>query len=352
MQKKQAERMGSRVSLDALLEQVRRSEAEGSKGLVKNFAQRLGRGMINCRVDEFYHTFLCETFPRGRTGYEKNREEARKWISACIEAMFGEDSASMTMRDLASKIAASINRAGLSPDDRWALYELCFMLTSQMSDVGKTAFPIEERCSRIGTPDEEETGSLYRIASFAMLTGKKKKKEQKPAQKLSLGELLDDVKAESIRLPVHELATLPSLEISDFLWRCLSTKHDLDPSDEEDEFEFAARYDRFAEMTGMYSWKKWSGEISVSDFAERITFGFKVNSVKRTPPRHKVLQAYELCYEFITLMADEESCEGHESLMKLEGLDGRYDLDLPVSDIPEDDVNEDAMDEWDEFIKQ
>ena len=348
MHKKQAERPAGRVTIGALLEEARRSEGNGPETSVRNLAQRFGRGMFNCRVDEFCNTFLCETYRIGRGTFRKEREEVQKWISCCTEAMFDEASASMTMGELASKIASSVNRTDLSPDDRWALYELCFMLTSVMSRVD-AVFPMEERCSRIGTPDEEETGSLYRRASFAGVIRKKRK--PKPLQKVSIGELLDNVKAESIRLPVEELAMLPSLRVSDFLWRCLSAKHDLDPASDEDEAEFAARYDRFAEMVNMYSERGWSGEISIADFAERITFRFKVSSAKRTPPRHKVLQAYELCYEFITLMADEESCRGHESLMKLEGLDGRYDLDLPVSELTEEDLTDEAMKGWDDFIK-
>lgn len=274
-----------------------------------------GRGLIkNCKVYEFYEPFI-EKREDSRFGIDL----AHDWISCSVEEMLGfDDTKKLTMRELANGIAEAINKRDISSEDRWALYELCFLLTAQMCVERKCGLSMEEQTSRQGTPGEDEPRSLYRrvISSGIREERNAEEPERESKGRMSLDELLATAKnkdggSEGI------IKGLPHMKADIFLMICLNEKMGSEGPTEEMHIRHLGFTGRVEEYCGYI----WDEKISVSDFAGRVTRKFIMEMMLNPISRREVMEIYELCYEFITLMADKDSSRGHVTLMASEVID-------------------------------
>ena len=131
-------------------------------------------------------------------------------------------------------------------------------------------------------------------------------------------------------LTEKEILSLPFLKAEQFVRSCQLAKHHSGLSPDGQSLELYLAQSRFEEMVRQYNGNDWNKKNTISEFAESLTSQFRERTEMWGLSRNEVIQAYELCYEFITLMADEASCEGHESLMMIEGLDSCCDVDAKV----------------------
>ena len=109
---------------------------------------------------------------------------------------------------------------------------------------------------------------------------------------------------------------------------CITARNQDGPSDEPDVLSCMMEEHRFMEAARVYGGREWLGSEHLLDYTRAITIGYLERAEGWTLPRHEMLQAYELCYEFINLMADEAHSRGHRSLMQVENLPAHYDIDL------------------------
>ena len=294
---------------------------------IERKAQETGERIRSCSVRGFYEAFLLD---RVSDFDELSREQEK--LDEYIGAMFGEKTApDLTMGGLASMIAEKMGQEDLSDEDRWALYELCFFLTAQMARLDGAFFSEMHQSTRLGTPDEKEPRSLY----FRVRKHRKKVKAgaNGPRIKVRMDDLLRSAGQGDHVLSEHTRLKLPELKAGPVLDCLLTAKYGLDLDDQKDSLELFNRSSRFLEMFSMYTGQEWSGSNSIAELATMMTWVFwlKVKDANGEGiGRPQVLQAYELCYEFINVLASAEHDEGHVSLMVREGLGSRYDLDESI----------------------
>ena len=331
MRTKSVDITNGRVPLETLLkyaEDMAKYNAESGKTM-KDL--KSGLGIRECSVNRFYSGFL-----RLHSSDKYEAGSKQRWIADCIEVMLGEaDTGSLTMGELADKIAIALNTPKLSSEDRWALYELCFMLTAQMRIGLDDSFRIIEQTTRLGTPDEKEPWSLYNRVIALRHSGrtdlvKKPEIDLGSGTRVSLKQILRSVEVKENCLTEKEILSLPFMKAEQFVQSCQLAKHHSGLSPDGQSLELYLAQSRFEEMVRQYSGNDWKKKNTISKFAESLTSQFRERTEMWGLSRNEVLQAYELCYEFITLMADEASCEGHESLMMIEGLDSCCDVDAKV----------------------
>ena len=306
MKEKPNETRIKRLSLEELIKLAK------SKGELIFWSSR---GFIsNCEVPEFYDSFLTK-----REDSRFGIELAQDWISSAIEEMLGfRNIKKLTMRELANGIAEAINKSDISSEDRWALYELCFLLTAQMCVEENSGLTIEEQTSRQGTPGEDEPRSLYRRVISGMRSEKKNDEaERKQEGRVNLKQLLGSVKERDV---VSEgiIRSLPGMKADIFLMMCMNEKMEIESGPTE---EMHIQYLDFINKVEAYCGYVWDEKITVSDFAGRVTREFIMTMMFNPISRREVMEIYELCYEFINLMADKDSSRGHVTLMASEVID-------------------------------
>ena len=215
-----------RVPLETLLkyaEDMAKYNAESGK---KMKDLKSGRGIRECSVDRFYSGFL-----RLNSSDKYEACSNQRWIADCIEVMLGEaDTGSLTMGELADKIAIALNTPKLSSEDRWALYELFFMLKSQMRIGLDVSFRMIEQTTRLGIPNEEEPRSLYSRVIALRHSGrtdlvKKTGADLGSGTRVSLEQILRSVEVKDNCLTEKEIMTLPVMKAEQFVRSCQLAKH-------------------------------------------------------------------------------------------------------------------------------
>ena len=328
MRRQAGDPMKGRVHLDALIKYantIPEARTIDLREAVEKRSKEMGERFRSCTVSGFYEGFILERVP-DMDAFDFEQE----WMDDCIKVALGVDCVSeLTMNDLASKIAEKMQQDDLSDEDRWVLYELCFFLTAQMARVDEQYFSSKQQCVRLGTPDEKEPHSLYRRVNFYRKRAKAHAALGGPKVRIRLDELLGSVRDAHV-LGENTRLSIPELKIGPVLDCLLIAKYDLNKHDKRDEIDLFKNWARFAEMFEMYTGLAWSPSNTITEIANQMTWMFWLN-VKGLDAdgidRANVLQAYELCYEFINAFASEEYDEGHTSLMVREGLDSKYDVD-------------------------
>lgn len=306
MRDKAVKASAKRITLSKLLEIAKnRNDVTfwGSKRYIKN-----------CKVYDFYDRFITK-----REDSTFGIDVAQNWISSAIEVMLGyDDTKKLTMGELANGIAEAINKPNISSEDRWALYELCFLLITQMCISEKEILTFEEQTSRQGTPGEEEPLSLYRrVISDTRSRKKEVEVETKPECRMSLSQLLASVGEKDV-LTEGITKGVPYMKADVFLMICMNEKLGLESEALE---ELHIIYHDFICKAEQYSGYKWYEKITLSDFAGRVTQEFLMTTTFNPISRREVMETYELCYEIINLMADKNSSGGHVTLMASELID-------------------------------
>ncbi len=313
-----------RVPLEKLLKMAREAGEESAQTPGDEMALKsleTGMRFRTCSVYGFYEPFIQE-----RKASEEEAKVTQQWIADSIEAVLGEaDIETMTMEELAGRIGEEINKEDLPDEDRWALYELCFMLTAQMSTLRDEFFSRIEQSMRWGTPDEEETQSLCRRVYALRRARRKAPRKQAPMHRVSLEKLLSMARGSGHILSEKARHGLPGFPIGLVTHCLLTAKYGLDLSDVADAASLHVKTLCFEEMFSMYTGEEWDDGSSISQTAAVMTWKFKLEAEAGKVSRARVLQAYELCYEFIGLLAGTENDFGHVSLMAREDLD-EYDF--------------------------
>lgn len=310
-----------KLPLEELLRCMNSRAKDRRGGETRQRTARLEQAILGQSVYSFFAACLEA---RGLEGADA--ESVQDWIGDCVEAVLDEKNTRfLTMRQLANRIAEAVNAEDTGDEDRWALYELCFMLTAQMNGEEVRFFKHADLCARRGTPTEPEPRSLYKRA-FDVLIARdfRPRKGGRGREKMTLEQLLQSMDGESKGR--QELFRKMSLE--QFLYCCLGARNHEGPSGEVDACSCMIEEHRFLEAARVYGGREWTGLERVTDLVSDITVGYLNKTETRDVPQHEVLQAYELCYEFINLMADEVHCGKHRSLMQVEGLPAQYDIDL------------------------
>lgn len=319
--KKHADEAERRMSLEELLQHMSHCGEPRSDDAPLQRSERLGNRIVGQSVYGFYSACLAA---RDVTG--SDADSIQDWIADCIEVTLGEkNTRSLSMRELANKIAEAVNDENLSTEDRWALYELCFMLVTQIGLGERDHVKWSEQCARRGTPEEREPQSLYRRA-FKQLVARDflPRREKRKHSGMTLEQLLrsmSDAEAE-------EQHPFLKMSIGYFSRCCITARNHDGPSGEPDVLNCMMEDHRFMEAARVYGRHEWAETEHLLDFTRNITLEYLDRAEGQTLPRYEMLQAYELCYEFINLMADETHCRGHRSLMQVENLPAQYDIDL------------------------
>ena len=315
-----------RVPLSVLLQQARSfTEADSdvpAKG-VSNRSWETGKRFRTCSVHEFYEPFLQMS--------GADEEEARavqKWIADSIEVTLGvADTPVMTMEELASRISVELSKEDLADEDRWALYELCFMLTAQMCALREEFFSRKEQSIRWGTPDEQEPRSLFRRVNALRRARKATQAEAAPVKRVSLDELLRIARGSGCRLSEKTRKTLPRLNVGPVLHCLMTTKYNLDEERPADRFALMNNTCSFEVLFRTNTGEDWDDDSTISEIAAVMTWKFKLEAESHSISRERMLQAYELCYEFINVLAYEGCDEGHVTLMDRECQKGQSSAD-------------------------
>ena len=329
MKKKSDDMMDGRVPIKALIKcahEISKERQLSPQKEVERKARETGERIRSCSVHGFYEAFILD-----RVSDEDEYQSKQEWIDDCIAVMLGEkDTPLLTMEALANGIAEKMGQKNLSDEDRWALYELCFFLTVQMAKTDGQYFSDMHQCSRLGTPDRKEPHSLYRRAKAYRGNAKAEVIEAGPKVRVSMDDLLRCAGGGDHVLSEHTRLSIPDLKIGPVLDCLLTAKYDLNIGDQYDSFCLFEKTGRFSAMFSLYTGEEWSSSSTISEFATKMTWMFWLK-VKRSDgkdiERARVLQAYELCYEFINLLASADHDDGHVSLMVREGLDSSYDVD-------------------------
>ena len=329
MKEQSADTMNNRVTVKALIKyahDISREKQWTPQNEVERKVRETGERIRSCTVHGFYEAFIID-----RVSNEDEYQSEQEWIDDCIAVMLGEENApALTMRDLASGIAEKMGQEDLSDEDRWALYELCFLLTAQMSKPDGKVFGARHQCSRLGTPDKAEPHSLYWRVKDYRRNAEAKAVEARPKVRVSMDDLLRCAGGGDHVLSEHTRLSLPDLKVGPVLDCLLTAKYDLDTNDQFDSFRLFERSSRFSDMFNMYTGQEWSNSHTITELATMMTWMFwlKVKDADSEDIDHAcVLQAYELCYEFINVLASPDHDAGHVSLMVREGLHSRYDVD-------------------------
>ena len=310
-----------KLPMEELLQSMSRRTKARSDDRPRQKIARLQSAILGKSVHSFYAACLEA---RGIEGAEA--EAVQDWIGDCVEAALGVASTRVvSMRQLANRIVDAVNAEELEADDRWALYELCFMLTAQMSGEEVNRFKHADLCTRRGTPTEKERRSLYKRAFDALIARDfRPRKSGRGREKMKLEELLQSMDGAS----KGQQGLFQKMSLDQFLYCCLGARNQEGPYGEVDACSCMVEEHRFLEAAKVYGGREWSGLERVTDFVSDITVGYLNKVETRDVQRHEVMQAYELCYEFINLLADEEHCGEHHSLMQVEGLPAHYDIAL------------------------
>ena len=117
------------------------------------------------------------------------------------------------------------------------------------------------------------------------------------------------------------------MDAKQFLDSCLTAKFDEDLSVEGQNLDHYLAQSRFEEMFCRYTGCAWSKHLNIAELTDEMTWKFRERADVWGVSHLETLQAYELCYEFIALMACRECCEGHVNWMAIEGLDDTPDAD-------------------------
>ena len=327
--------MYKRVSLEMLLQQTAKEGKERKEHGATLRAERTGKEIQNLSVRDFYAACLNA---RGLSEEKAAREQG--WISDCIETMLGVKSTrTLSMQELANRISAALNAPDLTDEDRWALYELCFMLTAQMRGPEAVRLTWRNEGQRIGTPQLKEPQSLYvRVGKLRKSRSNEPHEAdtiepggpEKSGTRQSLGQVLQNAGAAGRLGGWLPAAKLPYLNMDAVCLYCMTAKHNSDPREDMDVVRCIDGYDRFQDAVSQYTGEGWSDSHSLQFLAGHITGGYLAKTRTRRVKRYEVLQTYELCYEFINLLADREHSVGHVSMMVREGLDARFDVDAKM----------------------
>ena len=319
--KKHADEAERRMSLEELLQHMSHCGETRSDDSPLQRSEQLGNRIVEQSVYGFYTACLDA---RDVTGGQA--ESTQDWIADCIEVTLGEkNTRSLAMRELANKIAEAVNDENISTEDRWALYELCFMLVTQIGLGERDHVKWSEQCARRGTPEEREPQSLYRRA-FSQLIARDflPRKEKRKLSGMTLEQLLRSMSDAAS----EEQHPFLKMTIGYFSRCCITARNHDGPSGEPDVLNCMMEDHRFMEAARVYGRHEWAETEHLLDFTRNITLEYLDRADGQTLPRHEMLQAYELCYEFINLMADEAHSGGHRSLMQVENLPAHYDIDL------------------------
>ncbi len=319
--RKHADEAERRMSLEELLQHMSHCGETRSDDSPLQRSEQLGNRIVEQSVYGFYTACL---YARDVTGGQA--ESTQDWIADCIEVMLGEkNTRSLSMRELANKIAEAVNDENISTEDRWALYELCFMLVTQMGIREGDHIKWSEQCARRGTPEEKEPRSLYRRA-FSQLIARdyQPRREGRKTSAMTLEQLIRSMGEAS----AEGQPSFLRMSIGYFSRCCITARNHDGPYGEPDVLNCMMEDHRFMEAARVYGRYEWTEKEPMLDFARHITVAYLDRAEGQTLPRYEMLQAYELCYEFINLMADEAHCRGHRSLMQVENLPAQYDIDM------------------------
>lgn len=340
--RKHADETERKMSLEELLQHMSHCGETSSDDAPLQRSERLGNRIVGQSVYGFYSACLEA---RDVTG--SDADSIQDWIADCIEVALGEkNTRSLSMRELANKIAEAVNAEDICTEDRWALYELCFMLVTQMGIREGDHIKWSEQCARRGTPEEKEPKSLYRRA-FSQLIARDflPRREKRTLSGMTLEQLL-----RSMSDAAEGQHPFLKMTIGYFSRCCITARNHDGPSGEPDVLNCMMEDHRFMEAARVYGRHEWAETEHLLDFTRNITLEYLDRAEGQTLPRYEMLQAYELCYEFINLMADETHCRGHRSLMRIEKLPAHYDIDMQQEAQLEEDTEAAAA--FEEYEKQ
>lgn len=311
-----------RLTLEEALEKAAYISEQRRENKCLLSAERIGMGILNLSVRDFYAACL-----KARRASDKTAARTQAWIADCIEAALGEsDTSTLTMRELANRIADAVDMVSITSEDRWMLYELCFMLTAEMrAEAGTLTF--RDETVRLGTPGVSEPSALYsRVKDLQENRKARPQKKEAPARRRSLEQVFQSARG-TADADWSSGETVRILPADIFVRRFLAAKFHDDPSRACDLQDQMVMYMRFKDVVRTYSGREWSSGLSLPFFTGNITTALREKAREQEVALHEVMQTYELCYEFINLMADVVHSLCHRSLMLREGMDGRFDYD-------------------------
>lgn len=315
-------RHAERVTLEELLEYAAYVSRERKANWMLIQGEKQGKAIVSLSVYDYYAAFL-----KARGATDETAQRTQAWLADGIRAALGVGSTkTLSMRELANRIADAVNAPSLSGEDRWILYELCFLLTAEMrGERGSISW--RDETVRLGTPDVDEPSALYyRIKDLHETRGYRPRQAEETPHRQSLEQVLQWAGgAKDEEWSSGRIVRIFPVDI--FIRRFLAAKCHEDPSRDNDVQDQMLLYSRFREVTKTYTGREWEREEGLPFFTGNILTAFREKARTQDVPFHEVAQTYEFCYEFINLMADAAHSLGHRSLMLAEGLDKRFDYD-------------------------
>ena len=282
------------LSMEELLKKMERPLSR--KDRVRQMVQDEVRQLT---VADFYGDLFRARCMQRRTGVAQSggpgdQEQLHRNLSAYIRLVFPEVSTERwTMRKLATAIAERLDEEDLPLQERMECYELCFVLVAQMRERDNKR--LHDGVMEQGAPS---------------LTARLREPARAEAEEdglLSMDELLRRLKEGDDHMP--RILQNASIDCFSRVW--LDAKGGMDAPVGSACFE----HHRFVMMAGCYLEDEFNEDMDWTKFTRRLT----VEIIRHAGDlsQVKAMELYELCYEFIWLMADEGAGSDHRSLMQV-----------------------------------
>ena len=205
----------------------------------------------------------------------------------------------MSVRKLANRICDGVDREELPLHKRMEWYELCFVLIAGMSNPARYDGDI----CRVGAP-----GLTARLCL-------RPDKNCKGNGLVSIEALLESMSGLNMVLP----PSYTNRKLDDFVLEWTLAKNGLDDPAEAMNITGAMAKTRFESSAERYG-LPFSDDIGVGTYMSRLASQL-VEKVDGGDPPVEVMKLYELCYETVSLMADDDRGHQHQTLMVIRGLE-------------------------------
>lgn len=301
-------------------------EAFGIDGS-NDLSQKIARALKTITVYDFYDEIFQKRYITKGSGKDAEVQKAHEWLSDAVVCMLGEaDMHSLTMRELADRIGDTVDSVCLGWDERMNYYTLCHVLTDEMRLANHAVLPGIDRTdemNRYDTSDYVLGSDFFRIASD--VRDNRLIKRTLPAA-ADNRRPLDEILKEAGYLQIVKCGTLKGMmnwNARTFISSWLTSRYQ-SANGHIDWTSCMVEDDNFTRMVHRYTGRELSCFAPFTHFAA-ILSDCLICARKEEGLSLRTMEHYELCYQFIMLMAGKNISKKHTSLMRIRGVEGYKD---------------------------
>ena len=278
-------------------------------------------------VYDFYDEIFKKRYIAKGSGQDAEVRKAHQWLSDAVACMLGEANMhSLTMRELADYISAAVDSTYLSWDERMNYYNLCHVLTDEMRLANHAILPgidREDEMNRYDTSDYVLGSDFYRRVSDVR---DNRLFEGTSPQAADMRRPLDEILKEAGYLRIVKSGALRGLmnwsaRVYISSWLTARYQH----ANGQIDWGACMLEDRdFTRMFHMYTGRELSCDVPFTYFAANLSDGL-ICARKEEGLSLRTMEHYELCYQFIMLLAENNNSKKHASLMRVRGIENYMD---------------------------